>query len=92
MEGLSGLGDMMDGVMAQIRQKFKDARQHEGMIESFKAFLTAVDWTVSHNLHDVELAARYRQSTISGSSLKSFDGSCRSHGYKGSWQFSLSYF
>lgn len=46
MEGLAGLGDAVDGVMAQIRQKFKAASQQEGMLDSFKAFLAAVDWTV----------------------------------------------
>ena len=62
MEGLSGLGDVMEGVMAQIRQKFKDASQHEGMIESFRAFLAAVDWTVSQIYTPLELtgnATRY---------------------------------
>jgi hypothetical protein len=46
MEGLAGLADAMDGVMAQIRQKFKDASKQEGALESFRAFLAAVDWTV----------------------------------------------
>lgn len=45
MEGLAGLADAMDGVMAQIRQKFKDASKQEGALESFRAFLAAVDWT-----------------------------------------------
>lgn len=95
MEGLSGLGDMMEGVMAQIRQKFKDARQHEGMIESFRAFLAAVDWRVSHNLHAIEAHWYYRKMMAVlklDCILKSFDGSCRSRGYKGSWQFRLPFF
>lgn len=43
---LNDFGDAIEHVMNEIRQKFKDASQHEGVFEALGRFIAAVDWTV----------------------------------------------
>lgn len=46
MESVNGLADAVNGVLAEIREKFRNAGAHEGMLESMQAFAAAVDWKV----------------------------------------------
>eukprot|EP00884_Botryococcus_braunii_P020708 jgi/Botrbrau1/7320/Bobra.247_3s0015.1 len=45
MEHMDSFAAVFEGVVAEIRAKFKDASEHAGIIESFQAFVAAVDWT-----------------------------------------------
>ena len=47
MEGAYGIADAINNVLADVRQKFKDANAQEGMWQSLQAFAAAVDWKVS---------------------------------------------
>ena len=37
----------VEGMLHDVRQKWKDSQQQAGMLENFRAFTAAVDWTVS---------------------------------------------
>lgn len=43
---MEGLADAVEEVFREIRTKVKEASQHAGIIESIRAFIAAVDWTV----------------------------------------------
>ena len=47
MEGINGIADAINAVLADVRQKFKDANANEGAWESLQAFAAAVDWKVA---------------------------------------------
>ena len=46
MEGINGIADAINAVLADVRQKFKDANANQGVWESLQAFAAAVDWKV----------------------------------------------
>ena len=46
MDGIYGLADAVNGVIGDVRQKFRDANTQESIWHSLQAFAAAVDWKV----------------------------------------------
>lgn len=46
MEGVYSLADAINNVLADVRQKFRDANAQESISQSLQAFAAAVDWKV----------------------------------------------
>ena len=47
---MEGVMAAVEGMLHDVRQKWKDSQQQAGMLESFRAFAAAVDWTVCQSL------------------------------------------
>ena len=47
---MGGLAEAVDGILAEIRQKWREAEGQPGMLDSLRSFAAAVDWTVSPRL------------------------------------------
>ena len=44
---MDGLAQAIDGVLKDVRQKWRDSEGQPGKLDSWRAFSAAVDWTVS---------------------------------------------
>ena len=45
-EAQLGLGNAAEEALKDVRARWKDFNQHEGVVESFQRFVAAVDWSV----------------------------------------------